>query len=71
MKMLRVLNEEKLKKRREEMSTRVARHQKEMAYINNKQAAKNKEVKKQVYRALGKMEKREDKAARFRSKSKK
>ncbi len=58
MKMLKALHTDKMKKRHAEMRQRAAQHQKQQGYIDVKRQAKQKEVKKQIYRAQGKAEKR-------------
>jgi len=61
MKMIKVLHENKMKKRREIMKTRVQQHHKKMKAIEEKRDEKRKELKKTVYRHLGKEEKRKQK----------
>ena len=61
MKMLKTLHEHKMKQRRVEMRQRAASHQKEQAKIEAARQAKQKEVKKQIYRVMGKKEARTNK----------
>lgn len=60
--MLKTLHADKMQKRRVQMRERAASHQKELARLNVHRNAKQKEVKKQIYRVLGKKEKRREKA---------
>ena len=56
--MLKVLHEQKMKSRRVQMRERAAQHQKEQGRIDSKREVKHKELKKQIYRSIGKAEKR-------------
>ncbi len=58
MKMMKELHAHKLKQRRILMRQRAAQHEKEEAKVATKRELKHKEIKKQIYRALGKAEKR-------------
>ena len=61
MKMLKTLHEQKMKSRRVQMRQRAQEHQKKISFLDNKRAQKEKEVKKEVFRVLGKIEKKKNK----------
>jgi hypothetical protein len=61
MKMLKALHENKMKERHKVMRARAQKHEKMMGKIDSKRQQKQKEVKKQIYRHLGKVEKRKNK----------
>lgn len=58
MKRMKELHAHKMRQNRVQMRLRAAQHEKEQAKIEAKRELKHKEIKKQVYRALGKAEKR-------------
>ena len=53
--MMKTLHEHKMKQRRFVMRTRAAEHEKKMGKVNEKREAKQREMKKQVYRTLGQL----------------
>lgn len=58
MKMMKELHAHKMKQRRIQMRERAAHHERDQAKVAAKRELKHKEIKKQIYRALGKAEKR-------------
>lgn len=60
MKMVKNVYQHKMKSDRMRMRERVSKHQKEMDRIGVIKARKQKQVKKDIYRALGKLEKKRD-----------
>ncbi|CAH1795459.1 unnamed protein product [Owenia fusiformis] len=58
MKMMKTLHEHKMKKKRVEMRQRARAHEKQTKIIDNKRQKKTKEMKKEIFRVLGKMEAR-------------
>ena len=56
--MMKALHADKLKRDRVQMRLRAAQHEKERAKIEAKRELKLKETKKQIYRTIGKAEKR-------------
>ena len=67
--MLKTLHEHKNRTEHAKMRDRAAQHEKVMGKINEKRQDKRKEVKKQIYRALGKMERRKNKYKKYDSKN--
>lgn len=61
MKQLKMLHEHKMKQRRIAMRDRAAQHQKQQEREDAKRDVKQRELKKQIYRHLGKEEKRKSK----------
>ncbi|CAG2207768.1 BMS1 [Mytilus edulis] len=61
MKMLKTLHEHKRKTERFKMRDRAAEHEKKMAKIDVRRVKKHKETKKNIYRALGQLEKKKQK----------
>lgn len=61
MKMVQNLYRHKLKSDKMRMRDRVSKHQKEMDRIGVIKARKQKQVKKDIYRALGKLQKKNEK----------
>ncbi|XP_063445799.1 ribosome biogenesis protein BMS1 homolog [Mytilus trossulus] len=61
MKMLKTLHEHKRKTERFKMRDRAAEHEKKMAKIDVRRVQKHKETKKNIYRALGQLEKKKQK----------
>lgn len=61
MKMVKVVYEDKMKKRRREMRSRVQKHEKERAKLEERKLRKTKELKKEVYKVLGQIEKKKQK----------
>ena len=61
LKMLKTLQEHKNRTEHSKMRDRAAKHEKLMEKVNAKRSDKRKEVKKQAYRALGKLERRKNK----------
>lgn len=61
MKMVQNLYRHKLKSDKMRMRERVSKHQKEMDRIGVIKARKQKQVKKDIYRALGKLQKKNEK----------
>ena len=61
MKMLKTLHEHKRKTERFKMRERAAEHEKKMKKIDVRREKKHKEVKKNIYRALGQLEKKQQK----------
>lgn len=61
MKMLKTMHEHKMKQRRSEMRDRAAKHQKDQAKVDVARSLKRRELKKQVYRKIGKQEVRKKK----------
>ncbi len=59
--MMKEVHAQKMKQRRVEMRSRAAAHQKEQQKVAAHREQKHKEIKKQIYRALGKAEKRKSK----------
>lgn len=60
MQMLKTLHEHKAKKTRVAMRERAAKHQKEAEKIEKNKSQKQKEVKKEIYRVLGQLEKKKN-----------
>ena len=58
--MMKTLHQHKMKQQRLIMRERAARHQREQAKIEFRRDKKHKEIKKQIYRTLGKMEKKKE-----------
>lgn len=58
--MLKKVYEHKNRSEHRKMRERAAEHEKKMSKINNARQQKQKEVKKQAYRILGKMNKRKN-----------
>jgi hypothetical protein len=61
MKMFKKVHETRMKEKRESHTKQAAKHKKEMEKIEVKRLQKSKEMKKQIYRRLGKQEKRKNK----------
>lgn len=61
MKMVKNLYHHKLKSDKMRMRERVSKHQKEMDRIGVLKSRKQKQVKKDIYRALGKLQKKNEK----------
>ena len=61
MKMMKALHADKLKRDRVQMRLRAAQYEKEQSKIAAKRELKQKEIKKQIYRTIGKAEKRKNK----------
>ena len=61
MKMLKTLNAQKIKQRRTEMRQRVSKHHKDMAKADKTRVEKQKEMKKELFRELGKLEQKKRK----------
>lgn len=58
MKMMKEVHAHKMKQRHQTMRQRAASHQKQLEKMNVKRDLKQKELKKQIYRNLGKAEQR-------------
>ncbi|KAK3583604.1 hypothetical protein CHS0354_039426 [Potamilus streckersoni] len=61
MHMVKTMHEHKRKMEKMQMIERATKHQKEMEKINARKSEKQKEVKKQIFRVLGQMEKKKKK----------
>lgn len=61
MKMLKTMHEHKVRTLNSQMRKRVTEHRKNMDKIEDKKSIKQKETKKIMYRALGQMEKKQNK----------
>ena len=61
MKMFKKVHDSRMKQKQDEHLKQVAKHKKEMEKIEVKRLQKSKELKKQIYRRLGKQEKRKSK----------
>ena len=61
MKMMKTLHQQKMQERHRAMRQRVALHKKQNEKVEAKRDAKHKEIKKQIYRVLGQVEKRKNK----------
>lgn len=62
MKSLKTMYDHKQKLKRVQMRDRASQHQKEMSKIEARKAKKQKEVKKQIFRVLGQIEKKKNKS---------
>lgn len=58
MKMMKTLHEHKQKQRRFTMRERAAEHEKKMGRVEEKRQAKQRVIKKQVYRTLGQLDRK-------------
>ena len=61
MKMFKTVCQDRLKRKKETMAKHAEKHKKEVEKIELKRLQKSKETKKNIYRKLGKIEKRNNK----------
>lgn len=61
MKMFKTVCQDRLKRKKETLSKHAEKHKKEMEKVEVKRLQKSKEMKKNIYRKLGKQEKRNNK----------